>query len=65
MKHNVGTTDKVIRVILGIVIIALGFYYKSWWGAVGIIPLLTGTIGWCPLYLPLGLSSCKTKNQTD
>jgi len=60
-KCNVGTIDRIVRVVLGLVIIAMGFYFNSWWGAVGLIPLLTAAIGWCPVYLPFGLSSCSTQ----
>ncbi|MCL1075089.1 YgaP family membrane protein [Shewanella dokdonensis] len=59
MQCNVGTTDKVIRVIIGLAIMAAGYYYQSWWGIIGVIPLLTAAIGWCPLYVPFGISSCK------
>ena len=62
MKCNVGKGDKIFRVIVGIVIILLGFYYKSWWGAIGLIPLSTAALGWCPIYLPFGISTCKTKS---
>jgi len=62
MKSNVGKTDKIIRVVIGVGIIAAGFIFKSWLGVIGIIPLFTALIGWCPLYLPCGLSSCKNKN---
>ncbi len=59
MKANVGKADKVIRIILGVAIIAAGVYFKSWWGAIGIIPILTAAISWCPLYTPLGIKTCK------
>lgn len=59
MTCNIGKIDKSIRIIAGIGIIAAGFYFNSWWGAVGIIPLFTAAVGWCPLYVPLGISSCK------
>lgn len=59
MKSNVGSADKVIRIILGLVIGAAGFYFKSWWGLVGIIPIVTSLINWCPIYLPFGISTCK------
>ncbi len=59
MKCNVGNTDRIIRVILGAVIIAAGVIYQSWWGAIGVIPIATAAIGWCPAYLPFGISSCK------
>jgi len=58
MKQNVGGLDRTLRIIVGLVIIAAGFYFQSWWGAVGVIPLLTGSLGWCPAYLPFGISSC-------
>ena len=59
MKSNVGKTDKVIRIVIGLLIGAAGYYYKSWWGIAGIVPVLTALIGWCPLYLPLGIRTCK------
>ncbi len=58
MTCNVGKVDKVLRIVLGLVLIALGFVFNSWWGAIGIIPLATAGLGWCPLYLPLGVSTC-------
>ena len=61
MTCNVGTTDRWARIVLGLVILAVGFYFKSWWGVIGIIPLFTGIVRWCPLYLPFGLSTCKTE----
>ena len=63
MKKNMGGLDRKVRGILGIVIIALGFYYNSWWGAIGVIPLLTSFISWCPLYVPFGL--CTIANQKE
>ncbi len=59
MKVNMGGADRIIRLILGVVIIGVGIYYQSWWGAVGIIPLATAATSRCPLYLPFGLSTCK------
>ena len=59
MKRNVGSIDRFIRIVVGITIIVFGVYFKNWWGAVGIIPIITGSIGWCPLYLPLGISTHK------
>lgn len=63
MKCNVGKTDQIIRVLIGIVIIGAGFYFKNWWGLVGLIPLLTGAFRWCPLYLPMNLSTDKSKSE--
>ncbi len=59
MKKNIGSADKVIRIILGLVIIILGFMYQSWWGAIGLVPLLTAFVGVCPAYLPFGISTNK------
>lgn len=59
MKCNVGKTDKVIRIIIGLAIGAAGYYFKSWWGLVGIVPVFTALINWCPLYLPFGIKTCK------
>ena len=61
MKINVGSTDRMLRVIAGIVIIAAGVYFGSWWGAVGLIPLFTGLFRFCPLYTMLGMNSCPMK----
>jgi len=63
MKKNVGNLDKAARVIAGLVIIGLGFYFQSWWGAVGVIPLFTGLFGVCPLYYPLKISTIRGKKQ--
>lgn len=64
MKTNVGTIDRVIRVILGLGILAAGYYYKNWLGLIGIVPLLTAFVGFCPAYLPFGLSTCAKPAQT-
>ena len=59
MKKNVGGVDRAIRAIAGLVIIGLGVVFQSWWGAIGIVPLFTSAVGWCPPYAMLGFSSCK------
>ncbi len=59
MKLNVGSADRVIRIVVGVAICATGWYYHSWWGLVGVVPIVTAAIGWCPAYLPLGLSTKK------
>ena len=61
MKQNIGTVDRLIRVILGLVIITAGLYFESWWGLVGLLPIFTALIGWCGLYKVLGISTCKIK----
>ena len=57
MKANMGKTDRVLRLVLGAAIIFLGVYYESWWGLVGLIPIITSFISWCPLYVPFGLTT--------
>ena len=59
MKCNVGRTDRIIRVIIGLAIIWAGFYYESWWGVIGVIPLATGAFAYCPTYIPFKFSTCR------
>jgi hypothetical protein len=58
MNSNVGSIDRAVRLIAGIVVIALGIYFQSWWGAIGLIPLATAFMRWCPAYSLFGISSC-------
>lgn len=64
-KSNVGTADRVVRIVVGIVLLALFFLYPaaSWryWALIGIIPLATGLVGTCPLYSMLGMSTCPAR----
>jgi len=62
MKKNIGSTDKVIRVIIGLAIIGWGLYAQSWWGLIGLIPLTTAATGMCGLYSILGMNTCKVKD---
>lgn len=57
MTKNVGGIDRIVRLLLGLALIALALYAQNWWGALGLVPLLTGLVGWCPLYLPLRLNT--------
>ena len=59
MYHNVGGIDQILRIVLGVVIFTIGVIYNKWWGMVGLIPLVTGTMSWCPLYNLVELSSLK------
>lgn len=61
MKTNVGYLDRVVRVILGCALLGAGYYYQSWWGLVGGVPLLTAFFGFCPAYVPFGLNTCGPK----
>ena len=64
MKANMGKTDRIVRLILGTAIIFLGVYYENWWGLVGIIPIATSFISWCPLYVPFGLSTILKRKES-
>lgn len=57
MRHNVGKTDRAARILAGLAIIGVGVLAQSWWGAVGLVPLLTGVIRWCPAYVPFHFTS--------
>ena len=57
MKKNIGTTDRILRIVIGLGIIAYGVVNHSWLGAIGVIPLLTAFVAFCPAYLPFGLST--------
>jgi len=61
MNRNVGSVDRIVRVVLGVAILAAGVKFQSWWGALGVVPLLTAAIGWCPVYLPFGISTCPAR----
>jgi hypothetical protein len=62
MKRNIGSLDRTIRIVVGIFLIALVFWGpKSPWGWLGLIPLITAIIGYCPPYQLLGISTCRSK----
>lgn len=59
MSSNVCGIDRILRIVVGLAIIGWGLYSNSWWGAIGAVPLITGLIGWCAMYLPFGIKTCK------
>jgi len=62
MKSNVGGIDKILRIVVGAGLIgATVAGLLPVWGYIGIVPLATGLMGWCPLYPMLGLSTCPMK----
>lgn len=63
MKANVGNLDRILRYLAGLALLGAGFYFKSWWGLVGLGPILTATIRFCPAYLPFGLNTGANKDQ--
>lgn len=59
MKFNVGGLDRMLRIALGLVLIVLAAMgIIGWWGWLGVIPLATGLLRFCPLYLPLSMNTC-------
>lgn len=62
MKTNESTIDRSIRVIIGLAILSLTVIGpQTLWGLVGLVPLFTGLVGYCPLYQVLGINTCPTK----
>ena len=62
MKSNVGGIDRILRIAVGIALIALAATGTvGWWGWLGVVPLLTGLFSSCPLYSLLGFNTCPIK----
>lgn len=65
MTKNAGGIDKILRIVVGIALIALTIMgVLPVWGYIGIVPLATGLMGWCPLYTVLGINTCPV-NKAD
>ena len=61
--RNEGTADRAVRIIVGLVLLSLVFVGpKAQWGWIGLVPLATGLIGWCPLYRLVGINTCAVKS---
>jgi len=61
MKANTGGIDKGLRMVAGLGVLSLLFILEGnakWWGLAGLVPLLTGSFGYCPLYTLLGINTC-------
>lgn len=64
MNVNMGTVDRAVRFVVGIAVLSLVFVLEGnarWWGLIGLVPLGTSLLGWCPAYLPFGISTCATR----
>jgi hypothetical protein len=60
MTRNIGGTERILRIVAGLVLIALAATGTvGWWGWLGAVPLATGLSGWCPPYSLLGINTCK------
>ena len=63
MKSNVGGIDRIARIVIGAVLVILAATGKvGVWGWIGLLPLATGALGWCPPYSLLGINTCKNRH---
>ena len=65
MKANVGGIDRVLRIVVGLALLSMVFVLPEpnrWWGLVGIVPLATALLRFCPLYALIGVNTCPAKN---
>ncbi|KJS34219.1 MAG: membrane protein [Rhodospirillaceae bacterium BRH_c57] len=61
-SQNVGGIDRILRIVVGLALVALAATGTvGLWGYIGVVPLVTGLVGWCPVYLPFGLKTCRAK----
>jgi hypothetical protein len=66
MKSNVGGIDRILRIVVGAVLVVLAVTGQvGAWGWIGLLPLATGLIGWCPPYGLLGINTCKNRNVAE
>jgi hypothetical protein len=64
MTKNVGQIDKIIRIVVGLLLIGLALIGTiGWWGWIGVVPLASGLMGSCPAYSLLGISTCPMENK--
>ncbi len=64
MEHNVGEGERIIRILAGVAIVGLILVLEGpakWLGLIGIVPIATGIMAWCPPYALLGINTCKTR----
>ena len=64
MTRNIGGIDRAVRVVVGLALLSLTVLLEGdarWFGLVGLVPLATALVGWCPLYSPFGISTCRYK----
>jgi hypothetical protein len=66
MQANVGGVDRTLRIVGGLALLAWAVFGQGdvrWWGLLGIVPLATGILRWCPVYLPFGIRTSRTQSQ--
>lgn len=59
MNANVGSADRIVRIVIGLGLLGAGVALHSFWGLVGLLPVATGLFRFCPAYSLLGISTCK------
>ena len=58
---NVGSTDKIARIVVGAILILLALFGTiGWWGWIGVVPIATALMNWCPAYTLFGINTCPT-----
>lgn len=63
MTKNIGGIERIVRIVAGLVLVALAATGAvGVWGWIGVVPMVTGLIGWCPPYSLLGINTCKNRN---
>ncbi len=63
ITKNVGSVERVIRVVIGLALLSVVVLVEGnarYWGLIGLVPLATGAVGWCPPYALLGINTCRT-----
>jgi hypothetical protein len=66
MEKNVGSLDRGVRIIVGLALLSLVFLRQDssrWFGLIGLLPLLTASLSWCPLYTVLGVKTCSAEKK--
>ena len=66
MEKNVGSLDRGVRIIVGLALLSLVFLRQDssrWFGLIGVVPLLTASLSWCPLYTVLGVKTCSAEKK--
>lgn len=65
MKKNVGKIDRYARIVIGLAVIGAGIAYQSWWAVIGLVPLLTAFVKWCPAYAVFRFNTCNPFGKGD
>lgn len=64
MTTNVGNLDRMLRIAVGVILLLLGIFgVIGWWGLIGLLPIATALLRWCPAYSLIGVNTCETGKQ--